>query len=324
MNERYLWDRTGPADPEIQRLEHALAPLRYRHRPLTVVPPAATRPVLHPWRLAAAAAVVVGAVALWRVSPVPPANTTWQVAGLHGHAQFGSRQAAVDMAVPGGQTVRTGESSTLTLRAEETGLVDIGPESTLHASSGRRLSLERGALHAYIWARPGQFVVDTPSARTIDLGCEYVLTVDNAGDGHLKVSMGWVAFSYAGRESFIPAGAQCITRRRGGPGVPYFDDAPGALQRGVAAFDQGDSSALQAILENAREADGLTLWHLLTRVPILQRGEVFDRFSQLVKLPSEVTRINALRADAHTIDLCWNALGLESAEWWRGWERRWQ
>ena len=29
MNEKYLWDRSGPPDPEIERLEQLLAPLRY-------------------------------------------------------------------------------------------------------------------------------------------------------------------------------------------------------------------------------------------------------------------------------------------------------
>ena len=32
MSDDYLWDRSGPPDAEIQRLERTLAPLRYRHR----------------------------------------------------------------------------------------------------------------------------------------------------------------------------------------------------------------------------------------------------------------------------------------------------
>jgi len=60
-------------------------------------------------------------------------------------------------------------------------------------------------------------VVDTPSARAVDLGCQYTLNVDDRGDGLLKVTMGWVAFDTDGRESFIPAGAACRTRKRGGP-----------------------------------------------------------------------------------------------------------
>lgn len=320
MNDDYLWDCAGPPDPEIERLERTLAPFRYRHSALPERPRGA---VGYGWRLAAAAAVVLGAVALCRaVAPLPTA-TPWRVAGLEGQAHVGTRTAAIDMTVPGGQTIRTDSGSTLTLRAEETGRIALGPDSAMHASSGRSVALEHGLLHAFIWARPGQFVVETASARAIDLGCEYTLSVDEAGDGRLAVSMGWVAFQYNGRESFIPEGAECTTRKRGGPGVPFFEDAPERLREAVARFDGEDWATLPVILRNARERDALTLWHLLTRVSGTQRGLVYDRFAQLVTLPPEVTRVAVLRADTHSIDLCWNALGLENTEWWRGWERKW-
>ena len=34
MNDDYLWDQSGPPDPEIVRLEETLAPFRHRTRPL--------------------------------------------------------------------------------------------------------------------------------------------------------------------------------------------------------------------------------------------------------------------------------------------------
>ena len=34
MNEDYLWDKSGEPDPQIQELEHILAPLRYQPKPL--------------------------------------------------------------------------------------------------------------------------------------------------------------------------------------------------------------------------------------------------------------------------------------------------
>jgi hypothetical protein len=50
---------------------------------------------------------------------------------------------------------------------------------------------------------------------------------------------------------------------------------------------------------------------------------VFDRFAELVKLPKEVRREDVLRREAHSIDLCWDALNPRNTDWWRGWERRW-
>jgi hypothetical protein len=298
MNDDYLWDRTGPPDLEVARLEQRLAPLRYRHRRL----PNSSRVS---WAVAAA---VVGAAAGLVLMVTPAAQgTAWQLAGAS------LRQ---------GQTVRTGDSS-VRLEAEEIGRVDLAPNSVLRTAGGKRLTLQRGELHAFIWAPAREFVVDTPSARAVDLGCEYTLNVDEKGDGRLRVSLGWVAFQVGDREAFIPAGATCVTRKHGGPGIPYFEDTSDALRGGVQRFERGDPGALNGLLAAAGPHDGLTLWHLLTRVPEAERGAVFDRFRDLVQLPAGVSRDQVLHRDARAIDQCWNALGLENTGWWRGWERKW-
>jgi hypothetical protein len=274
--------------------------------------------------LAAAAAVLLAAVAAWQIKTPPSQATAWQVASLEGASRMGGQDAAVAMAMRTGQLLRTGRDSLVSLQADEVGKIDLGPNSELRAATNRQVMLNRGTLHAFIWARPGLFVVDTPSARAIDLGCEYTINVDSSGNGLLRVSLGWVAFQYEGHESFIPAAAQCLTRKRGGPGIPFYEDAPEPLRHGVNMFDTGDpTSALDPILSSARPRDGLTLWHLLTRVPPADRARVFDRFAQLVSLPPEVTREGAIERDPQTIDRCWNALNLENTDWWRGWERKW-
>jgi hypothetical protein len=273
--------------------------------------------------MAAAAAVVLAAASLWRFQAAPGAETGWQVARLAGSAQVGNRSAEVSMGLRAGQVLRTAKGSTLMIEADALGRVDLGPESEMQATTGRQLQLRRGKLHAFIWAPARQFVVDTPSARAVDLGCEYTLDVNSGGDGLLKVAMGWVAFQFDGHEAFIPAGAQCMTRKRTGPGIPYYEDAPPALVRSVAGLERGDTTALDGILAAARPRDGLTLWHLLTRVSAQDRAAVFDRFAALVKLPQEVSREKVLRKDPEMIDLCWDALELQNTGWWRGWERNW-
>lgn len=298
MNEDYLWDRSGVPDPEIQELERTLAPLRYRGRQRC---PRHT-PLL---RIAAAAAVLM-AIALLQLARPAPRATAW-------------RQGATPLAA--GQVVRTGASET-TLQSADIGRVELGPDSELRVATSRKLLLERGILHAFIWAPPREFVVDTPSARAVDLGCAYTLKVDPDGNGVLRVESGWVAFQFDGRESFIPAGAACVTRKQRGPGIPFYEDAP--LRAALAAFEGGDSSALPDVLRAARPRDGLTLWHLLTRVPLQNRAAVFQRFADLVPVPAQVTREAVLRGDPHALDLCWNALNLENTSWWRGWERAWQ
>lgn len=320
MNEDYLWDRSGAPDPEVARLEQTLAPLRYRHR-ADMVSGVRERPRLW-W--AAAGAGLLAAIATWQLKTPPSQATAWQVASLEGASRMGSQDAAVAMQMRTGQALRTGRDSQISLQDDEVGKIDLGPSSELRAATNQQVMLNRGTLHAFIWARPGLFTVDTPSARAIDLGCEYTIKVDGSGNGLLRVSLGWVAFRYEGRESFIPAGAQCVTRKREGPGIPFYEDAPEPLRRGVGIFEAGDpTSALDPILSSARGRDGLTLWHLLTRVPTPDRARVFDRFAQLVTLPPGISREAAIRRDPQTIDRCWDALNLENTEWWRGWERKW-
>ena len=141
MREDWLWDRSGPPDPEIEALEKTLAPLRYRHRAL---PPARA-----PRRYWVAAAAAIAAAALLLLLPVPHAiETQWQVSSAK---------------LRRGQVLRTGSDS-LHLEAEAVGRVDLGPNSELRASTDKRLALDRGELHAYIWARPTEFVVASRAA----------------------------------------------------------------------------------------------------------------------------------------------------------------
>ena len=264
------------------------------------------------------------ALALSRFSPEPAPNTAWQVAHVQGQARLGSLSAAPEMRLRRGQVLRTGPDAQLSLEAAEMGRMDISADSELLASTNRNVLLRRGTLHAFIWAPAREFVVDTPSARAVDLGCEYTVNVDGSGNGLLRVSMGWVAFQLGDHEAFIPAGAACVTHPREGPGIPYYEDAPEALRLAVTDFEHGERPALDWILAAARPRDGLTVWHLMTRVPVEDRGRVFDRFAQLERLPGEVSRDGVIRKDPRAIDLCWNALDLQNTSWWRGWERRWQ
>ncbi len=306
MNDDYLWDGSGTPDPEIEHLEAALQPLRHSGRP-----PRTTRRAPVRWGAAAAAAAVLLAVAAWQLVPRPGVSaTSWQIAGSK-------------TPLYAGQVLRTGEAG-LRLEADDLGEVELAADSELRIATRRRLLLPRGRIHVLIWAPPRQFVVDTPSARAVDLGCQYTLSVDPTGNGVVEVETGWVAFQYQGRESFIPAGALCRTRRGRGPGTPYYADADAGFRAALASFDDNrDAAALERVLALARPRDGLTLWHLLESVSDSRRGEVFDRFASLVPLPAGVTRAGVVARDPRMLDLCWGALNLDSAEWWRQWKRPW-
>ena len=210
MCDQYLWDKPGVPDREIQDLEGLLG--QFRHRSPIKRPPVKQMPRRY-WWLLGAAPIVLGSVTLLR-EPL----TDWRYTA-------GKNEA---IQVRTGQTLDSGKS-TATLESRLTGELQIEPNSRLRlvASGARqqRFELEQGTIHALIWAPPGKFVVDTPVARTIDLGYRHTLEMSKSGEGVLSVDIGWVAFEWQGVESFIPAGASCKTNPNKGPGTPWFTDA---------------------------------------------------------------------------------------------------
>ena len=339
MNDDYLWDRSGPPDPEIARLERLLRPLGHH---ATVAPKAiaangarrASRRL--PAQLLAAAAVVLAVAAALFVALRPePEGVAWTVGRIEGSPVVGMRTIGDHARLPVGAVLETDAVSRARIEVADIGLVDVDPLTRVelvHSSDKQhRLRLLRGTLHASIVAPPGEFVVETPSSTAVDLGCAYTLRVDERGVGEVHVTAGWVGFEWGGRESFIPAGAMCQTRPGIGPGTPYFADAPPRLREALETldFDTADParrrSALRVVLEDARAEDGVTLWHLLTRLADAEeRGLVHDRLATLVPVPVGVTREGIVIGNRAMVDLWWRELSFGDITFWRQWTQRWR
>jgi len=345
MKDNYLWDGSGEPDPEIQKLETTLG--RFRHQGTAPEFPevaradrATMRPRIFSARfslgLAAAAAIVlaIAAFSFLRRDSNPATRPGWDVqrtAGTPrvGWTAIGKNGKTGKLGI--GQTLVTDGKSRATISVSEIGEVRVEPNTRLRVvargQGNNRLSLERGTIHAAIWAPPGDFVVDTPSAVAVDLGCAYTLQVDDSGAGLLRTTLGWVGFKLNNREAFIPAGAVCATRPRIGPGTPYFEDASESFRASLYKFDFGGlppaqrSTELGFILKDARPRDALTIWHLLARVSDADRDRVYDRLVSLVPAPAGVTRDGILHLDQTMLDLWWNALDLGDVTLWRTWER---
>jgi len=343
----YLWDGSGEPDPEIQRLEALLG--KFRHdRPAPVFPEIVSdsRWKFFPWRVGlfpalatAAAAVAAIAVLIYLVpgrKPAPATVAGWDVSRVEGTPRIGPEAISGKGGMSRlrvGQILETDPQSRASLQAEDTGQIEVEPNTRLRLltmNAGlKRVALDRGTIHAYIWAPPGQFVVDTPSAMTVDLGCAYTLQVDDSGVGLVRTSLGWVGFKLNGHESFIPAGAACATRPKVGPGTPYFEDATLDFRSALARFDFEDSTPqeragdLAIVLGEARQRDALTLWHLLARVDESQRVLVYDHLAKLAHAPAGITKEGILRLDQPMLDRWWNELGFDDISVWRYWERTW-
>jgi hypothetical protein len=323
MDDRYLWDRSGPADPEVERLENLLGTLRHAARPAPRLPRARRR-----WAAVAAAALLAVTGGIWLARMRGSAN--WRLTPVSGSPSVGSSAVTAGRAVRAGDTIETDARSRALLRVGSIGEVDVRPGSRLRLIEARRrdhrLALEQGSIAARIWAPPRLFFVETPSALAVDLGCAYTLAVEPGGAGRLAVTAGWVELEREGREALVPAGAHCQTRPGIGPGSPVWDDAPPALSDALERYEfgTGGSAALAVVLENARRRDGLTLWHLLAR----SRGEdfrrIYDRLSELAPPPAGVTRQGIEARDDAMLEAWRDRLGIR---WFRKeptfWQRLW-
>lgn len=334
MDNDYLWDRTGAPDPEAARLEALLGTLRST-RPLGALPPRATAGrrlfTVSVRMFAAAAILVLAATAAWFALGL--GRTAWAVESLAGRPVVDGQQIGDGGRLRIGDWLVTDGVSRARVAVSSIGRVDVFPNTRVQLveSKGRehRMALERGTIHARIWAPPKFFYVNTPAAVAVDLGCEYTLQVDETGAGLLRVTSGWVGFETDGRESFIPQGAMCATRPGIGPGTPRYEDAPSGYGDALTTLDfgrpddPGRAAALDLVLSRARRRDALTLWHLLSRGTPDERARVYDKLASLAPPPSFVSRVDVLRGDRAALDAWWDSLGVETGSWWKLFKKKW-
>ena len=324
----YLWDRSGAPDTDITQLETLMSELR-EDVPAPAVPAIDERERLAGLRRfwtgtrVPRFAVAVGAMALVFVALLLGPlrlGRGYAVVRLDGSPRVGDQQinnGGGELEV--GEVIETDGASRAEIRVGLIGQVELEPNSRMRLVRARatehRLALDRGTMHARIWAPPRLFFVETPSALAIDLGCVYTLNVDESGAGLLRVDSGWVQLDTPQGESIVPAGAAAAMRPGHGPGAPYWLDAAPEFIRALPEVDFGNdhqrAAALPRLLAAARDDDALTLVTLLGRGTPEERGRVYDRLVQLLPPPEGVTREGIIARDMQMLDLWWEMLDLE-------------
>lgn len=265
---------------------------------------------LTPLAIAACVALMVGAAFLIRSTRLESSLPSWRVAKLVGTPRVGSVALNDQAKLSVGQWLETDANSRAELDVANIGNVEIDPNTRVRLIETKptehRLELQRGRLSARISAPPKLFFVNTPSGVAEDLGCAYTLEVDDEGNSVLHVTAGWVAMQLTDRESKVPAGAACATRKGVGIGTPYFEDATPVFRAALARFDfQGADAkkpAISVVLREARPRDEITLWYLLSRVNESERGRVYDCMARLLPPPAGVTREGVINLDQNMLE----------------------
>lgn len=321
-----------PEDPAADPLKAALKDL-----PRNVAPPAdlwpgiaaridapariyrlgGTRRLL--WFSGVAALLVLGiGIGVWMVAP--PAGPSWAVAALAGTPRVDARGIAAGARLGVGDWLETDATARAEVTVADIGTVVVEPNSRLQLqttqANAHRIALERGRIQASILAPPRLFMVETPSATAVDMGCAYTLEVDADGAGLLHVTAGWVALERDARAVLVPARALSRIYAGQGPGTPYFEDASAAFKAALERYETTPNTPdLNVLLTEARSFDTLTLWHLLPTAEGPQRARLFEKIAGYHTPPEGVTRAQILALDPDALD-AW-LMDLEF-EWIRG------
>jgi hypothetical protein len=246
------------------------------------------------WPLAVAAGLslcaILGAGLLYK-----PANR-WRAIESSGTAEI------PHSILRAGDVVRT-ELGSVRLQSAAVGTIDLGANTTIRLvenhRSRHRLALTAGTIHAKTTSQPGVFVIDTPKARAIDLGCEYTLTIGPNGVGELQVTAGWVDLARGNEQSLVPGGASATIDSDASQMVPVFDDAVPGFHAAVRDLD------MLVIIALSRPRDALTLLNLFRLATPDERMLLFDRLNQLVPAPPSITRESVRYWTPSSTELWW-------------------
>jgi ferric-dicitrate binding protein FerR (iron transport regulator) len=310
----YLFDKSGE-DAEIADLEAKLG--AYAHRePLRETSLRKRKPIMIAAALGAIAVAAVLVLMLVRKPDDPCARATTGMAfSAQGTTRCGGRAASAGT-LPVGTWLETTNDAVANMQVATIGNLTMYGNTKLRVleTSDRqhRLELASGRISARVNAPPRLFVVETPAATAVDLGCAYELSVDDKGTTHLVVTSGAVSLEGAHGARWVLHGMEVSAVRGGALGTPIASATSSEIRAAVARFDAGDQTAVRAIVEHATATDIITMWHLVPQVAPADREAVVRKLAEYVPLPFDYEESDMIAATPAALE-----------EWREGVEWEW-
>lgn len=299
MSDDYLWDRSGPADPDVARLEEMLSPLRH-DQPLDEL--RVRRKRRAPWfvlgiELAAAAALAIY-LAVPRGENACGGADGFAFTGLGGEVSCGGARVARGVLPVGGELETGAHEASLTIA--NIGSAKLGKQTRVRLdrtdAERHQLSLERGHMHAKVTAPPRLFAVATKHTDVIDLGCEYTIDIDEAGTGSICVQSGLVELATkAGATVVTPEGACAAILAGHRPGLPHGRRTRDEVVAAVQAYDRGDAAAFDRLLALADRRDAITL--IALAAIDTRKAAVLERLMELSPPPDAEISVDSAIAN---------------------------
>jgi ferric-dicitrate binding protein FerR (iron transport regulator) len=302
MSDDYLWNKSGPPDPEVARLEQLLAPLAH-DAPLDALRVRRRRraPFVVLGVVVAAAAALAIYLALPRHSGACGGSNGFRFTGVGGDVTCGGSRVASGVLPVGGQLDTGAHEASLSIA--DIGWAQLGRDTRVRLDRTDRerhqLSLERGHLHARVTAPPRLFAVATKHTEVVDLGCEYTIDVDDAGAGEICVHSGLVELATkSGAVVTAPEGTCAAILAGQNPGLPHVKEVSAELARAIGAYERGEPGARDRLLAAATDRDAITLIAAAAIDP--QPAAVLGRLMELSPPPdAEISVESALARPEH-------------------------
>lgn len=307
----YLWDKSGPVDPLAADFEAALAPLasgagtemgsararqqaaqrRRNHRNMRIAGGvtllamvAATTLLLihHRTRETPDTGVrFVSGDATVQYSQDSHADRPTTSPGPDMNAHATPSRFAPNQVLGHQASIQAIEETYLTL--DGLGSVSLAPGSILRVLAKQhgvtRVALQNGRLHARVTAPPRLFVVDTPLATAVDLGCEYTLTttthhtVLRVISGSVEMQLPPELQAQIGTHVVrVPERFELQLAPAARGAVPTHDRASSPMREAIAAFAKAPVASVPALVAHATPFDGVTLWAAVTQLSPTQPG----------------------------------------------------
>src|SRR5688572_13078459 len=165
MSDDYLWDRSGPPDPDVAKLETLLSPLAH-DAPLDEM--RVRRKRRPPWIVIGVALAAAAAIAIFFALPRESATACrggdgFAFTGVGGDVSCAGSRVAAGV-LPVGAQLDTG-SHEATLTIADIGTARLGKHTRVRLDrtdpERHQLALDRGHLHAKVVAPPRLFAVTT-------------------------------------------------------------------------------------------------------------------------------------------------------------------
>jgi hypothetical protein len=272
-------------------------------------------------RFALAAAMLAVIIAVILFTQRGPAGPSLSVQRLTGTPRINGREITSRTVLGQGESLQCDGASSARVKVASLGDVELLPGSSLRllksSSTSQRFALDSGSLKASVTAPPRLFIVETPSASAVDLGCAYELTVLPTGGSRLRVTAGWVVLESKAGSAYLNSSMVCESDVGGKLQTPYYEDATKEFKDALQRCD-GTRTGLPDVLANARPRDALTLWHLLSTSEVKDRAEVYDRLAKLAPPPNNVTRSGILALDPEMLRVWREEMApVDDIDFWR-------